>query len=202
MGLASHCKRWERPSPVLQQGRVHPIRDASQQLLPIPGIAARGLVSLYGGEGIQQLDNSLCWRGHVAGHVTRCCFCRGPYPSVLPALCGFSGAGPSPLRQPASWPEITSTNLPGRGGSGFAFIQISHVFLTSRRSTGKVFSCVWLSVGGSRLTVQGPSEQPSMHEKGSQYPGPPHPTSPATSPQHNHLRSHTVGVIHSVPRLL
>lgn len=66
-------------------------------------------------------------------------------------------------------------------------------------STGKAFSCVWLSVGGSQLTVPGLKQQ--ARTRGITVHCPPS-TSNATSPQHNHSRSHTVGVIHSVPRLL
>uniref|UniRef100_A0A7M4FTA1 AT-rich interaction domain 1A n=1 Tax=Crocodylus porosus TaxID=8502 RepID=A0A7M4FTA1_CROPO len=81
-------------------------------------------------------------------------------------------------------------------------MQISHVLLTSRRSTGKDISCVWFSVGGSCLAVQGPlgwgPRTASTLGRGITALGPPsHSTSSATSPQHNHTRSHTVGVIHS-----
>lgn len=64
------------------------------------------------------------WRVTWLGAV----FCRGPHPSVLSALSGLSGASPSPPRQPASWPEITSTNLPGRGGVASRLCRLAMCF--------------------------------------------------------------------------
>lgn len=138
------------------------------------------------------------WRVMWPGAV----FCWGPYPSVLSALSGLSGASPSPPRQPASWPEITSTNLPGRGGVASSLCRLAMCFSLQGVPQEKPFP-----VFGSQWAV--PSllywdSASSRHApEGSQYTGPPlHSTSNATSPQHNHSRSHTVGVIHSVPRLL
>lgn len=58
----------------------------------------------------------------------RAVFCWGPYPSVLSALSGLSGSSPSLPRQPAPWPEITSTNLPGRGGVASSLCRLAMCF--------------------------------------------------------------------------
>lgn len=105
--------------------------------------------------GAQQPNNSLCSRGHVASHV-RGAVSAGVLAHLFSALSGLSGAGPSPRRQPAPWPEITSTNLPGRSGVALLFMQISHVLLTSRRFHRKRrFLCLVL---GGRLRHVVPAE--------------------------------------------
>lgn len=137
------------------------------------------------------------WRVTWPGAV----FCRGPYPSVLSALSGLSGASPSPPRQPASWPEITSTNLPGRGGVASRLCRLAMCFSLQGVPQEKPFP-----VFGSQWAVPSllywDSRAAGMHGRDHSTLAPSHSTSSATSPQHNRSRSHTVGVIHSVPRLL
>lgn len=98
--------------------------------------------------GAQQPNNSLCSRGHVASHV-RGAVSAGVLAHLFSALSGLSGAGPSPRRQPAPWPEITSTNLPGRSGVALLLCRLAMCFSLQGVSTGKDVSCVWFSVGGS-----------------------------------------------------
>ena len=102
--------------------------------------------------GAPQPDNSLCWRGHVARHVTWDCFLPGSLP-----ICSLGSFWV--IRRQSKSSQAASFMARDYERYGFAFMQISHVFLTSRRSTGKAFSCVWLSVGGSQLTVLGLSKQ-------------------------------------------
>lgn len=152
--------------------------------------------------GAPRPDNSLCWRGHVASHVTRGCFLPGSLPICsLSALSGLSGASPSPPRQPASWPEITSTNLPGRGGVASRLCRLAMCFSLQGVPQEKPFP-----VFGSQWAVPSllywDSRAAGVHERDHSTLAPSHSTSSATSPQHNRSRSHTVGVIHSVPRLL
>lgn len=55
-----------------------PTRELDRQLPPVPVITGSwGRVPLY---GAPQPDNSLCWRGHVARHVTWGCFLPGSLP--------------------------------------------------------------------------------------------------------------------------
>lgn len=102
----------------------------------------------------------------------RAVFCWGPYPSVLSALSGLSGASPSLPRQPAPWPEITSTNLPGRGGVASSLCRLAMCFSLQGGPQEKPFP-----VFGSQWAV--PSllywDSGSRHAwEGSQYTAPPH----------------------------
>lgn len=55
-----------------------PERELDQQLPPVPVITgSRGRCLCM---GAPQPDNSLCWRGHVASHVTWGCFLPGSLP--------------------------------------------------------------------------------------------------------------------------
>lgn len=98
-------------------------------------------------------------------------FCRGPYPSVLSALSGLSGASPSPPRQPASWPEITSTNLPGRGGVASRLCRLAMCFSLQGVPQEKPFP-----VFGSQWAVPSllywDSASSRRAREGSQYTGP------------------------------
>lgn len=109
------------------------------------------------------------WRVTWPGAV----FCWGPYPSVLSALSGLSGASPSLPRQPAPWPEITSTNLPGRGGVASSLCRLAMCFSLQGGPQEKPFP-----VFGSQWAV--PSllywDSGSRHAReGSQYTAPPPP---------------------------
>lgn len=107
------------------------------------------------------------------------------FPARVQALAGGRLHGQGFRAQP-SWQEWR----------GFAFMQISHVLLTSRRSTGKDVSCVWFWVGGSGSGLSWAWER----DYGVR---PPRPLPPPALRHHNTTtRAHTVGVIHSVPRLL
>ena len=137
------------------------------------------------------------WRVTWPGAV----FCRGPYPSVLSALSGLSGASPSPPRQPASWPEITSTNLPGRGGMASRLCRLAMCFSLQGVPQEKPFPVFGSQWAVPSLLYWDPASSRRARE-GSRTLAPSHSTSSATSPQHGRSRAHTVGVIHSVPRLL
>lgn len=107
------------------------------------------------------------WRVTWPGAV----FCWGPYPSVLSALSGLSGASPSPPRQPASWPEITSTNLPGRGGVASHLCRLAMCFSLQGVPQEKPFP-----VFGSQWAVPSllywDSASSRRAREGSQYTGP------------------------------
>lgn len=152
--------------------------------------------------GAQQPNNSLCSRGHVASHV-RGAVSAGVLAHLFSALSGLSGAGPSPRRQPAPRPEITSTNLPGRSGVALLLCRLAMCFSLQGVPQEKTVSCVWFSVGGSGMLYRPGLSLRAGSGEGLRRAAPPSPsTSTATSPQHNHTRARTVGVIHSVPRLL
>lgn len=89
----------------------------------------------------------------MASHVRRA-VSAGVLAHLFSALSGLSGAGPSPRRQPAPWPEITSTNLPGRGGVALLLCRLAMCFSLQgvpQEKTG--FLC--LALGGRlRRAVQ------------------------------------------------
>lgn len=157
--------------------------------------------------GAPQPDNSLYWRGPCGESRDPGLFSAGVlYPSVLWVLSGLSGASPSPPRQPASWPEITSTNLPGRGGVASHLCRLAMCFSlrgVPQEKPFPVFGSQW-AVPSLQYWDSASSRQlaAGLHERDHSTLAPSHSTSTATSPQHNRSCSHTVGVIHSVPRLL
>lgn len=110
------------------------------------------------------------WRVTWPGAV----FCRGPYPSVLSALSGLSGASPSPPRQPASWPEITSTNLPGRGGVASSLCRLAMCFSLQGVPQEKAFP-VFGSLWAVPSLLYWDSASSRHAREGSQYTGPPLP---------------------------
>lgn len=142
----------------------------------------------------------VCARGHVLSHVHRA-VSAGVLAHLFPTLSGLSGAGPSPCRQPALWPEITSTNLPGRVAwlCFYADQPCASHFKAFHRK--RRFLCLAV-VGVSGVAWLEPRVVTALG-RGITACWPPFPSHlRATSPQHNHTRAHTVGVIHSVPRLL
>lgn len=178
------------------------LRMVGEQLPPLAEFAGPRRACLC--SGAQQPNNSLCSWGHVASHV-RGAVSAGVLAHLFSALSGLSGAGPSPRRQPAPWPEITSTNLPGRSGVALLLCRLAMCFSLQgvpQEKTFPVFGSRWAAP--TRCTGRGRActRRAGLGE-GLRRAAPPSPsTSTATSPQHNHTRAHTVGVIHSVPRLL
>lgn len=72
-------------------------------------------------------------------------FC-GVLAHLFSALSGLSGASPSPRRQPTPWPEITSTNLPGRSGVALLLCRLAMCFSLQgvpQEKTFPVFGSWW-----------------------------------------------------------
>lgn len=78
-----------------------------------------------------------------------CCFCRGPCPSVLGSFWVIRRGSKSSQAASSAWPEITSTNLPGRGGVALLLCRLAMCFSLQGVPQEKRVSCVWLSVGVS-----------------------------------------------------
>lgn len=111
----------------------------------------------------------------MASHVRRA-VSAGVLAHLFSALSGLSGAGPSPRRQPAPWPEITSTNLPGRGGVALLLCRLAMCFSLQGVPQEKRVSCVWLSVGVSGVPCsrgRGPRAWRERSGEGLQRSGPP-----------------------------
>lgn len=131
-------------------------------------------------------------------------FC-GVLAHLFSALSGLSGMSPSPYRQPAPWPEITSTNLPGRSGVALLLCRLAMCFSlrgVPQEKMFPVFGSWWAAPCVVPARAEPVCAERARERDYGRQPPPSPSTSTATSPQHNHTRARTVGVIHSVPRLL
>lgn len=118
--------------------------------------------------------------------------CRGP-PHLLPALPGIPGAAPGPRRPRSVAGDSGSPFLAAAAWlCSYADEPCAPRLKAVRRK--RRFLCLVLG-GRPRLGAE------LGWGEGLRRAAPPSPPPPATSPQHSHTRS-TVGVIHSVPRLL
>lgn len=90
---------------------------------------------------------------HVRGAAS-----AGVFAHLFSALSGLSGSGPSPHRRPAPWPEIMSTNLPGRSGVALLLCRLamcSSLQGVPQEKPFPVFASRWAAP--ARCTGPGPS---------------------------------------------
>lgn len=158
-----------------------PTRELDQQLRPFPIITGklRPGAFLYGSSAARQ---QLVLAGPCGASRDLGLFSAGVLTHLFSRLFWVIRRQ-SKSSQAASFhgQRLMSTNLPGRGGM-VAFAGLAMCFSLQVLHTGKAFSCVWLSVGGSPALLYWDSASSRVHERDHSTLAPSHSTSSATSP--------------------